>query len=197
MANDQGINIVYQDNRQTVRDLAVFGLLVAIGVAGRWGQPDWEFTPVAATALFAGCYFSRLAVAALVPVAILAISDLLLPAYDNWPVLVVKYGMMALPILFGRFLIREEQERKTPWRWGVCGLAPATLFFITTNLAVWAFQSDYAKTLPGLVECYAAGVPFYRSMLAGDLFYLTVLFGCAALAGLRSADGTPVEERVK
>ena len=82
-------------------------------------------------------------------------------------------------------------------RWGFCGFAPAVLFFITTNLAVWIFQSDYAKTLAGLVECYVAGVPFFRSMLMGDLFYLVVLFGCAALAGQRIVGAQRVEERVR
>ena len=52
------------------------------------------------------------------------------------------------------------------------------LFYIVTNFAVWAFQSDYEKSLAGLAECYWAAVPFYRWMLAGDIFYLAVLGGC-------------------
>jgi hypothetical protein len=172
-----------ETSQNNVRELLVFLLLVAIGVAGRWGQPYWEFTPVAAAAVFAGFYFSRLAVAALVPIAILAVSDRLLPAYDNLPVLAMKYATLAWPILFGRLIANSPGGWRSWWRWGVCGLAPATLFFATTNLAVWMFQSNYPKTLAGLVQCYAAAVPFYRSMLFGDVFYLTLLFGCCALAG--------------
>jgi hypothetical protein len=89
-----------QSRQELARDLLVFGLLVAIGVAGRWGQPDWEFTPLAAAAVFAGWYFQQAAIAALVPITILAISDLLLPAYDSLGVLVVKYAMMTLPVAF-------------------------------------------------------------------------------------------------
>ncbi|MEX2317748.1 MAG: DUF6580 family putative transport protein [Pirellulales bacterium] len=181
----------------TARDLSIFTLLVAIGVAGRWGQPDWEFTPIAAAAVFAGRYFSRVALAALVPLAILVISDLGLPAYDSLPVLFVKYVLMTLPVLFGRLLGDGSRGWGLAWRWGLCGLAPATLFFLTTNLAVWAFESDYPKTLAGLAQCYAAGVPFFRSMLAGDLFYLAVLFGCAALAGERAFRAQPAEQRAK
>lgn len=177
---------------QNLLEFLIFALLVAIGVAGRWGQPDWEFTPIAAASVFAGAYFSRAAVAALVPVAILSISDLLLPAYNSLPVLVVKYVVMALPVLFGRLLTRRERNGTSLWRWGVCGLAPASIFFVTTNFAVWAFQSDYPKTFAGLVECYTAAIPFFRAMLAGDLFYLVVLFGCAALAGHRAAAAAPV-----
>jgi hypothetical protein len=172
-----------RNHSQTARDLIVFTLLVAIGVAGRWGQPAWEFTPIAAATIFAGCYFSRLSLAALVPVAILAISDLGLSAYNSAGVMLVKYASMAAPVFFGRLLRNNSHGGKLAWRWGLCGLAPATLFFITTNFAVWVFQSDYPKTLAGLAQCYAAGVLFFRSMLAGDLFYLAVLFSCWALAG--------------
>ena len=52
------------DRQQNLQDLLVFALLVAIGVAGRWGQPEWCFTPTAAAAIFAGLYFSRVAIAA-------------------------------------------------------------------------------------------------------------------------------------
>jgi hypothetical protein len=58
------------------------------------------------------------------------------------------------------------------------------LFWLGSNFAVWAFQSDYPGTLAGLARCYWMAVPFFRWMLAGDVFYLTVLFGCSALAGL-------------
>ena len=48
-----------------------------------------------------------------------------------------------------------------------------------SNFAVWAFQSDYEKSWAGLVHCYSVAVPFFRWMLAGDIFYLAVIFGCA------------------
>ena len=72
------------DRQRNLQDLLVFFLLVAIGVAGRWGQPTWCFTPTAAAALFAGYVFlAGRDRRCMVPIAILAISDLLLPAYNN------------------------------------------------------------------------------------------------------------------
>ena len=130
------------------------------------------------------------------PIAILAISDLLLPAYNSLGVLVIKYVAMSLPVVFGRWLASGTRGWAAFWRLSVCGLAPATIFFFTTNLAVWVFQSDYPKTFAGLVECYAAGVPFFRAMLAGDLYYLAVFFGCAALAGQRILAAKPVGSAV-
>jgi hypothetical protein len=190
---------VSQNRQQTAQDLLVFILLVAIGVAGRWGQPEWCFTPTAAAAIFAGYYFFSVAVAVLVPLAILATSDLLLPAHSNLPVMIATYAVMTIPVWLGRMIARAEQGTASLWRWAVCGLVPATLFWIVTNFAVWAFQSDYPKSLAGLGECYAAAIPFYRWMLAGDLFYLAVLLGCLALAasGRREAQPVTVRESLK
>jgi hypothetical protein len=167
-----------QNRQQNLQDVLVFALLVAIGVAGRWGQPQWCFTPTAAAAVFAGFYFSRLSIAAMVPLAILAISDLILPAYNSIPVLLVTYAAMVAPIWLGWLLKGENRGFATAWKLALCGLVPATLFFFASNFAVWAFQSDYEKSLAGLVECYTAALPFYRWMLAGDVFYLTVLIAC-------------------
>lgn len=173
------------DNRnQTFRDIGVFVLLVAIGVAGRWGQPQWCFTPTAAAAIFAGCYFARLSIAALVPIAILGISDLALASHDNLGVMLATYAAMTVPVVFGRWLAGSRGAGSAMARLAICGLLPATLFWLLSNFAVWALQSDYEKSWTGLVHCYAMALPFFRWMLAGDVFYLAVLFGCSALAGM-------------
>jgi hypothetical protein len=172
------------DNRNLMRDGLVFLMLVLIGVAGRWAQPEWCFTPTAAAAIFAGAFFTRLGIAALVPIAILGISDFALESHDSFAVMVATYAVMTVPVLFGRWLRNSEGRGHTVVRLAICGLVPATLFWLVSNFAVWAFQSDYEKSAAGLVECYLRAVPFFRWMVAGDLFYLAVLFGCAALAGL-------------
>ena len=128
------------------------------------------------------------------PLAILLISDLSLPAYNSYGVMIATYGIMIVPIYFGRLLRTPATAPQNVLRWAVCGLVPATLFYLVSNFSVWAFQSDYAKTWAGLVRCYWAAAPFYRWMLAGDVFYLALLFGCAALAGVRIAATQAVEE---
>jgi hypothetical protein len=169
-------------NKKLLEDALVFCLLVAIGVFGRWGQPDWCFTPTAAVAVFAGFYFARLWMAVLVPLAVLGISDLALPAYNSQGVMFAVHLALMLPVLLGWALKRPSGARTTAMKCFACGFVPATLFFLATNWAVWQFQSDYEPTLAGLAACYAAAVPFYRAMLAGDVFYLAVIFGCYAAA---------------
>jgi hypothetical protein len=169
------------NRRDTVRDLIVFSLLLAIGVAGRWAQPDWNFTPLAAVAAIGSYYFASLGAAVLLPVCVLAVSDLALSAHDSWAVLLSVQVMMLLPVLMGR-LARRTHGWRLAGLGALTGIVPATAFFVVTNFVHWASTSMYEKTWAGLMTCYAAGVPFYRSMLAGDVFYLTLLVGCLAVA---------------
>ncbi len=168
-------------NRDTVRDLAVFSLLLAIGVVGRWAQPTWNFTPLAAVTVLGGFYFRRTMPAVLLPIGILAVSDLVLPVHDSLPVMISVHLMMVVPLLLGRSA-RGAQGLRRGVLLGLCGFVPATAFFLVTNFAVWMFKSTYASSLEGLLSCYAAALPFYRWMLAGDVFYLVVLLGCLAIA---------------
>jgi len=193
--SERSFHAVNENRQRTAQDLLVYLLLVAIGVAGRWGQPEWCFTPTAAAAIFAGYYFPRVWVAVLVPLAILAISDLLLPAHDSIEVMLATYAVMTVPVWFGRIMAGSERSWSSVWRWALCGLAPATLFWIVSNFAVWAFQSNYPPTLAGLAACYWAAAPFFRWMLAGDLFYLALLFGCLALSGAGQREAAAVTVR--
>ncbi len=181
-------------SRPTIRDLSIFALLLAIGVVGRWAAPTWNFTPLAAVTALGGFYFRRPLVAMLLPVSVLVVSDLFLSRHDSMPVMIAVHGMMLVPLLLGRMARRQQGWHRTAY-WGLCGVVPATAFFIVTNFAVWAFKSTYETSLAGLAACYTAGLPFYRAMLAGDLFYLGVLLACFAAASATAPRPLPV--RVK
>ena len=64
-------------------------------------------------------------------------------------------------------------------------LTGSCLFFLITNLAVWASGGIYPRTMVGLMECYTAAIPFFRNSLFGDCCYSFVLFGAWALAETR------------
>jgi hypothetical protein len=112
---------------------------------------------------------------------VLVISDLALPSHDSLPVMLSVHVMMLVPLLLGR-MVRRKQGWRQIAMWGLCGVVPATAFYLVTNFAVWAFKSSYEPTLAGLSACYVAGLPFYRAMLAGDLFFLGMLLACFAAA---------------
>ncbi len=176
--------------RETKLNICLFVLLVAIGAAGRWlgARDDWSllspnFTPMAAIGLFAGYVFANRWLALAVPAAALAISNLYLASYHSWLMPVAVCGsFMAAPLLG-----RAVRGRPTLPRMASAILAPAVFFFLTTNFVHWIddgsrLHSMYSRGFDGLMACYAAGVPFFRWMLEGDVFFAAVLFGAYVLA---------------
>jgi hypothetical protein len=159
--------------RVVERDLAFFMLLTAIGVAGRWWQPIWNFTPVAAVGMLAAWHFRAWWQAALVPVAVMGISNLVLPAYSHPGVMAAVYVAFLLPTVSGRLL----RGRRSALALGASCFASAVVFFALSNLAHWWFLNQYAHTFAGLVECYVAALPFFKWTLYGDLTYGFGLFG--------------------
>ncbi len=69
---------VLQRMARTPVPLMIFVGLLGVGMAGRLLPHPPNFTPVAAAALFAGFYFSNRLAAAVVPMAILGLSDLIM-----------------------------------------------------------------------------------------------------------------------
>jgi hypothetical protein len=167
-------------------DHLVFVLLVVIAVVGRMGRVDWNFTPVAATALFAGYYFRNRWIAALVPLSALAVSDLVEPSHFSPWVLATVWASMLLPAMLGPWLRECASKAQTLVRGGTSALLPALFFFVTTNFAVWAVGPvpgsalQFMPDLAGIVECYVAAIPFALKMVTGDLFYMTLIFGAWA-----------------
>jgi hypothetical protein len=158
----------------------LFAFLVAFGVLGRRFQPEWNFTPTAALALFGGYLFTQRRAAWLLPVTILAISNVWLGPYNHTGELIAVYASFLIPVALGGLMRR----RFTLARVAVSTIASSVLFFLITNFAVWLYRRGdaYADSLAGLIACYNAGLIFFRWMLAGDLFYAAAIFGTYALA---------------
>ncbi len=167
----------------SLRAVAVFFLLVGIGFAGRFLSDTPNFTPTVAVALFAGFYFKRAMVAAAVPVFAVALSNIWLPHHSNLAVMITVYFALSMPVLLGGLLRRSGKTRLgTAARIATAALVPSFAFYVSTNLAVWWFDTIYAHTTAGLVSCYVHALPFYRAMLQGDLLFIPMIFGAYAAA---------------
>jgi hypothetical protein len=166
-----------------------FLLLVLVGVvllaaAARLLPHPPNVTPVTAMALFAGAHLVDRRLAYGLPLLALLLSDLVLGLH---PQMVVVYACFALVTWLGSRL----PARRGAGTLAAASLTGSTLFFLITNLAVWAFDALYPLTLDGLLACYAAAIPFFRNSLLGDLLYTGLLFGgfawLAARPGRRPA----------
>jgi hypothetical protein len=152
-------------------ELALAMGLVALDVVARLAPHAPNFTPVAASALFAGAVLRSRTLALAVPLAAMVISDLVLGWHD-WRVMGVVYASVALPALLGMWGRARAAIVLVP-----LALSASLLFFATTNFAVWAFSGMYAHDLHGLMHCYVAALPFLQNTVIGDLFWTTLLFG--------------------
>ncbi|MGH9407578.1 MAG: DUF6580 family putative transport protein [Terriglobia bacterium] len=138
----------------------------------------WDVTPMAALFLFSGAVFKRKAESLLLPLAALLVSDY---AVD----LLLYHGAYRwfTPFTWGSFLLIGllgwTLRGKVNWaRVGGASVAGSTLFFLVTNFGwFWMGWDTYPHNLSGMLQCYAAGIPFYRNALIGDLMWNAVMFG--------------------
>jgi len=163
-------------------DLLIVTGLACLIVVARIMPHAPNFTPVAASALFAAAMLHRRALAPLVPVLGLAIGDWIGGGYDT-KIMVVVYAALAWPACASAL----SRTLRTPRMIAPVLVASSLLFFLATNFAVWAFSPLYAPGIAGLSKCYIAALPFLRNMLEGDLLWGVVLFGgCWLVQGMRA-----------
>ena len=176
-------------------------LMVLFPVALRMVEHPWNMAPIGALALFVGAHLRGKSWAFLVPLCAMFLSDVALGLhkgdiafYTFHGLVPVIYACFALYVCLGlgirRCWNKRGAQRQTDakrnyaaWTLPVMGatVAGPVLFFLITNFAHWAVYDTYPKTGAGLIQCYVAGLPYFRSMLAGDAFFVTSLFGGFAL----------------
>lgn len=139
-----------------------------------------NFSPLGAIGLFGAAYFGKKWQAFIVPIVATWLSDLFInnaiyaqyyPSFTwfyegfYW-----QYGAYLLIVLFGLVLYKKVSLSLTL----VGALGSSLIFFLVSNFGCWP---AYPQTFEGLMACYAAGIPFLKGTLLGDLFYTGVLFG--------------------
>lgn len=153
----------------------VLTTMILTAAAARLLPHPPNVTPIGAMALFAGACFADKRLAFAVPLAAMALSDLILGLH---PLLPWVYGSFALTVCLG-FAARRH---RTPFALAASVLGGSVLFYLVTNFGVWVSASWYPPTAQGLCACYVAALPFFRATLFGDLFYTALLFGVLAMA---------------
>jgi len=169
--------------------LAYVFVLLAAAVHIRFLALPFSFTPVVAALLYFGARMPRKQMWA--PVAILAATDLYLtPMTYGYPYTadqLVTWAWYAAMVLLGGVLIKGF----SPLRIGASALIGSISFFLLSNFSVWLVWRDmYPKTFSGLMTCYVAGLPFFRSALVSDFLFSAVFFGIGYLVSRQRATST-------
>jgi len=155
-------------------DLGLVAFLIAFDVAARLLPHAPGFLPVAASGLFAARVLRIPALAIVVPVLGMILSDVALPGED-WRIQAVGFAAIAIPAVAGIATRRWSGVLPTV----ATIVVSSILFFLLSNGAVWAFSGMYPLDLSGLAQCYVVALPFLDKTVMGDLFWTAVLFGGA------------------
>ena len=142
-----------------------------------------NFSPLGAIGLFGAAYFDKKWKAILIPIAATWLSDLFINNviyaqyyskftwfYEGfyW-----QYGSYILITLISLTIFNNINTSKV-----LTGVVVSTaIFFIISNFGCWIGSTFYPQNFVGLMTCYAAGIPFLKGTLLGDLFYAGILFG--------------------
>lgn len=104
--------------------------------------------------------------AAIVPIASMILSDIII---GNSSIFIYTWSAFAI-IGIGALLLRKLNSKPKLQVFSSIGfvIASSFLFFVITNFGVWA-QGWYPATLSGLMDSYIMAIPFYRTMLIGNL----------------------------
>lgn len=164
------------------RFVTLTGVTLTAAAAHALPHPP-NFSPLFAMALFGGACFANRAVAFLLPLAAMLLGDLalgyLVYGRDVFAVMPFVYPCFVLTVLLGMWVRRWH---RAPAAIAAAALAASVLFFLISNFGAWVAFPLYPGTLDGLLECYAAGIPFFRDTLISNGLFTLVLFGGLALA---------------
>lgn len=143
--------------------------LFALGIGSRLVPHFPNMTALNAVALKSRAQFGPAGL--IIPLASMIVSDAVIGLYD-WRLLLSVYASFTLIGMLG---VLVQRTRSVSMIASVSTLG-SVLFFLITNTCVWALASWYPHNIRGLLACYAAGLPFLYTMLAGDLLFSFALF---------------------
>ena len=153
--------------------------LVVIGVLSRLIFNElkiYNFNAVTATAMFAGAYLAQGRMRYLIPLVTMFLTDAVLGFYYG-PSMAINYGALMLAVAAGTIYAKKPSFLN----YMLAFLGSSISFFLITNFGAWMFQTIepqlYAHTFEGLMQAYAAAIPFYQNSVASNLLFSAVLFG--------------------
>jgi hypothetical protein len=156
--------------KETKRVLIIICIILLLA-ASRLLKHPYNFTPITAMSIFAGCYL-RKHWGLVFPLGAMLLGDFFIGFYD-WKLMAAVYVGIGISFYVGWYLRNGLVWYSVP----LAALVSSVSFFIVSNVAVWFFYEWYPHTITGLTQCFALAIPFFKNSLAGDLIYTMVVFG--------------------
>ena len=152
-----------------IKNIIIVSLLITIAVGWRIVNHSMQLAPnleLVTVASVIACLIVGARAGIIVPVASMVISDCIL---GNSDIFIFTWGSFAI-IGLGTTIFKKLNNKPANQILSSIGFAAGSsfLFFAVTNFGVW-LQGWYPATLNGLMTSYAQAIPFYRTMLIGNL----------------------------
>lgn len=154
---------------KTIKNIFITALLIAAAVAWRIINHNYSIAPnleiVTAVSVLAALMIGFRG-AIIVPLGSMIISDLFI---GNSSIFIFTWSSFATIGMLAMMLRKLNHKPKIQIL-GSFGFAilSSFLFFAITNFGVW-LQGWYPATMAGLVSCFTMAIPFYRTMLIGNM----------------------------
>jgi hypothetical protein len=179
-----------EKNKITLR-FGVISVIILLAAMSRLAPHPANFAPIGGMALFGAAYYSKRYWVFIIPIVSMWLVDLVLnnvvyARYFDHFVWFYQgcywtYGAFILIGLIGIVTLKKIRVQNLI----LTSLLASIVFFLLSNFGVWASTNMYPKNFSGLIACYAAGLPFFKNTVMGDLVYTGVLFGAFEFAQRR------------
>jgi hypothetical protein len=143
-------------------------VLVLVGAGSRLLHLPPNIAAMTGVTIFAGFAIRNIWLALAVPIAAMALADVMLGWYNE--AIFTYIGMAA-----GVFLARGLLHPLTPVRLIGTTFLASLVFFVLSNLGVFV-SGYYGYSLEGLIACYVAAIPFWQNSLIADFASTAVVF---------------------
>jgi hypothetical protein len=172
--------------------------LITVAVGWRVINHNYNFAPnleLVTTVSVLAAIMIGMRAAFIVPVGTMIVSDIII---GNTSIFIFTWSAFALIGLAANLMRKLNDQPKKQILYSV-GFAAASsfAFFVITNFGVWA-QGWYPVTLAGLTDCFVLAIPFYRTMLIGNLILVpTAVAAYQFVKARQTAKGLIVDTLVR
>ena len=163
--------------KSKIQTLISYIVIILLAIVARVIPHAPNFAPIGGLALFSGSHFKK-KIALIIPLTAMFVSDIFLGFHKTVPYVYVSFIIISL--IGG--LIKNNKWQSV----ALASLVSSVLFFLITNFGVWVSFNMYSKTIDGLIQSYAMGLPFFRNTILSDLFYsFSFFYGYRFLPNLK------------
>lgn len=180
--------------KNKIKNILLIAILVTIAVGWRIINHNYQLAPnlelVTSVSVLAAITLG-LRAAIVVPISTMVLSDLII---GNSSIFIFTWSSFVI-IGLSALILRKLNQRPKLQILSSVGFAIASsfIFFIITNLGVW-LQGWYPPTLAGLTNCFIMAIPFYRTMLIGNLILVpTAVIAWQLVKAHQTAKGLVVD----